>query len=118
MHNTTLKENIGGNMFLSLDGFMHSIVTIADSYFQGGHTSHDSGGIFMFTTYNASQFSQHVKSNLVYINNTEFVGNHGEGGGAMAVIPCTGTELHIYGSKFRDNKMSWGAHHFCVIILK
>ena len=110
MHNTTLKENIGGNMFLSLDGFMHSIVTIADSYFQGGHTSHDSGGIFMFTTYNASQFSQHVKSNLVYINNTEFVGNHGEGGGAMAVIPCTGTELHINGSKFRDNVARDGGH--------
>ena len=44
-------------------------------------------------------------SNVVYFNNTKFTGNHVESGsgGAIAVMPCTGTELHINGSKFHNN---------------
>ena len=111
IHNTTLKENIGGNMFLSLDSFANSIITITDSHFEGGHSlTRDGRGIFMFAPYDASQDSEHSISNFVYINNTEFVGNHGHTGGAMAVYSCTGTELHINGSKFRNNVAGYGGH--------
>ena len=111
IHNATLKENIGGNMFLSLDGFANSIITITDSHFKGGHSlTRDGGGIFMFAPYNASQTSEHSISNFVYINNTEFVGNHRHTGGAMAVYSCTGTELHINGSKFHNNTAQDGGH--------
>ena len=43
---------------------------------------------------------QHVESNHVYINNTQFMGNYADSGGAAAVLLCTGTELHISGSRY------------------
>ena len=109
IHNTTLKENMGGNMFLILNSFASSIITITDSHFEAGYNS-VGGGLLISTEHDASQYPQHAQSNLVYINNTEFVGNRAESGGAMAVVPCTGTELHINGSKFYNNVADGGGH--------
>ena len=37
IHNTTVKENMGGNMFLGLNGFTHNIIIITDSHFKGDY---------------------------------------------------------------------------------
>ena len=108
IHNTTLKQNMGGNMFLLLNGFAHNIITITDSYFEWGYMSYSGGGVLIYTSYNASQVPQHVESNRVYINNTEFMGNQADSGGAMSVLPCTGTELN--GSRFYNNTAHNGGH--------
>ena len=108
IHNTTLKENMGGNMLLLLNG--HNIISITDSYFECGYTSYSGGGMLISTSYNTSQVPQRVESNHVYINNTEFIGNHADSGGAMSVFPCTGTELHINGSRFHNNVAHTGGH--------
>ena len=112
IHNTTLKKNMGGNMFLLLNGFAHNIITITDSNFDCGYTSYSGGGMLISTIYNASQVlqDQHIESNCVYINNTEFTGNHADSGGAMAVFPYTGTELHINASRFHNNTAHNGGH--------
>ena len=110
IHNTTLKENTGRNMFLLLNGFAHNIITITDSHFEFGYTLYSGGGMLIYTTYNASGIPQHVESNRVYINNTQFMGNHAHSGGAMTVLPCTGTELHISGSRFHNNAAHNGGH--------
>ena len=110
IHNTTLKENMRGNMLLSLNGFAHNIVTIADSHFEWGYLSYSGGGMLIYTSYNAPRVPEHVESNRVYINNTEFIGNHADSGGAMSVLPCTGTELHINGSRFYNNIAHRGGH--------
>ena len=107
---TTWKENVGGNMFLLLNGFAHNIITIADSYFEGGYASQSGGGILIITSFDGSQGLPNAQNNLVYINNTEFVRNQAEIGGAMAVSPCAGTELHINGSKFYNNEAYDGGH--------
>ena len=65
-----------------------------------GYMSYSGGGMLINTSYNASRVPQHIESNRVYINNTEFMGNHADTGGTMSVFPCTGTELHINDSKF------------------
>ena len=109
IHNTTLKENMGGNMLLALNSFASSVITITESRFEAGYNS-VGGGILIATEHDASQYPQHAQSNHVYINNTEFVGNRAESGGAMAVVPCTGTELHINGSKFYNNVAHGGGH--------
>ena len=73
IHNTTFKENMGGNMALRLNGFAHNIIAITNSYFEGGYST-EGGGMSINTTYD----SQFAKANLVYINNTMFVDNHAE----------------------------------------
>ena len=109
--NTTFKENVGGNMILKLNnGFAHNVITIADSHFEVGYTLDFGGGILIGTKYNASQVTQHIQSNCVYINNTEFVGNHADYGGAVAVLACTGTKVYINGSKFYKNVADTGGH--------
>ena len=110
IYNTTLKENMGGNMFVLLNGIANSIFTIADSYFEGGYTSNPGGGMLLITT------SQHFQNNRVYINNTEFVGNYADFGGAIAVYPCTGNELYIYGSKFRNNAARGDGGHIAIYL--
>ena len=110
IHNTTLRENMGRNMLLSLNGFAHNIITITDSHFEFGYTSYSGGGMLICTTYNVSGIPQHVESNRVYINNTQFMGNYADYGGAAAVLLCTGTELHINGSRFHNNAAHNGEH--------
>ena len=110
IHNTTFKENIGGNMFLGLNGFTHNIVTITDSHFEGGYNTEAGGGMLVSTTYDPSQVFPFTRSNLVYINNTVFVDNQAESGGAMFVVPCSGTELYINGSRFYTNMAYHGGH--------
>ena len=110
IHNTTLKANVGGNMFLGLIGFANGIVIIVDSHFEGGYALEFGGGIFMYTRDNALQVSQHVQTNLMYINNTDFVGNSAEFGGAMVSFISAGTELYINGSKFQNNVAHHGGH--------
>ena len=114
IHNTTLKKNLGGNMFILLTGLARNIITIADSHFEGGSTSigGTGGGLLIKTSYDASH---HVQSNHVYISSTEFVGNHADYGGAMAIFPCTGTELYINGSKFRNN-VAYDGGHIAIIL--
>ena len=109
IHNTTLKENMGGNMFLILNSFASSIITITDSHFEAGYNSFG-GGLLIATEHDASQYPQHAQSNLVYINNTEFVGNHAKSGGAVAVFPYSGTNVYINGSKFQNNTAQDGGH--------
>ena len=106
IHNTTFKENMGGNMVLRLNGFAQSIITITDSYFEGGYNTESGGGMSISTTYD----SQYAKANLVYINNTVFVDNHAEFGGAVLAALCTGTELYITGSRFYTNTAHHGGH--------
>ena len=108
--NTTLKVNVGGNMFLALNGFANGIVIIVDSHFEGGYGLEFGGGIFLYTRDNALQVSQHGQTNLIYINNTDFVGNSAEFGGAMASFLSAGTELYITGSKFQNNVAHHGGH--------
>ena len=95
-----------------LDLFAHNIVAIADSHFESGYTSDAGGGIAVYTHY-TPQVSQDVQHDLVtvYINNTEFMGNHAEVGGAVAVSSA-GTELLLYinGSKFHNNVADDGGH--------
>ena len=83
---------------------------------KGIHFSRLGGEISIHTEYNASQVVQLVQSNLVYINNTEFVGNIAYSGGAMAVLPCTGTEVYINGSKFYNNVADGGGHIFISLV--
>ena len=107
IHNTTLKMNVGRNMLLGLNGFTHNII-ITDSHFEGGYSSETGGGMYIYTTFNPLPI---VQSSGVYINNTNFVENYARlGGGAMYVHPCTGTELHINGSKFHNNVAQTGGH--------
>jgi len=68
IHNSTLKNNVGGNMFLFLNSIAHNIITIAGSRFEGGHTLGFGGGLLINTSYNASNISQHVQNNVVYVN--------------------------------------------------
>ena len=110
IHNTTLKENMGRNMLLLLNGFAHNIITITDSHLEQGYMSYTGGGMLIITHYNASQVPQQVESNHVNINNTKFTGNHADSGGAMSILPCTGTELHINGSRFQNNVAHNGGH--------
>ena len=109
IHNTTLKENMGGNMFLILNSFASSVITITDSHFEAGYNSFG-GGILIATEHDASQYPQHAQSNHVYINNTKFVGNYAKYGGAMAVLPYSGTNVYINGSKFQNNTAQNGGH--------
>ena len=113
INNITLKENLGGNMLILLNGFAHDIITIADSHFEGGALTGTGGGIFITSTedYNPPQISQLVQSNRVYITNTEFVKNHAEFGfgGATAVV-CAGTELYIDKFRFHNNIAYHGGH--------
>ena len=110
IHNTTLKANAGGNMFFALSGFANGIVIIVDSHFENGYALELGGGIFMYTRDNVLQVSQHGQTNLMYINNTDFVGNSAEFGGAMASFLSAGTELFINGSEFRNNVALHGGH--------
>ena len=107
IHNTTFKENKGGNMFLGLTGFAHNVITITGSHFEGGYSTDGGGGMLVSTTYNSFQSAQ---TNLVYINNTVFVDNQAEYGGAMLVVPCSGTELYINASRFYTNMAYHGGH--------
>ena len=91
-------------------GIAYDIITITGSHFEGGYSSGFGGGMLITTNYSASEVSQHGQNNLVYINNTEFVENHANSGGAVAVVSCTGTELHINGSKFHNNVAYYGGH--------
>ena len=36
IHNTTLKENMGGNMLLLLNGFAHNIISVSDNHLECG----------------------------------------------------------------------------------
>ena len=110
IHNTTFRKNMGGNMFLGLNGFAHNIITITDSYFEGSYNTVSGGGMLVLTTYDPSQVFQFAQPNLVYINNTVFVDNQAEYGGAMFVLPCSGTELYINGSRFYTNIAHHGGH--------
>ena len=114
IHNTTLMGNVGGNMLLVVYGFAHNSITIADSHFENGYSSKFGGGILLITRYNPPQFFHNVQSNLVYINNTQFVANGAESGGAVFLIPCRGTELHINGSKFRNNVAHLHGGHIAI----
>ena len=98
-------------MLLVLNGFAHNIITITDSHFEKGYSLKFGGGILLITSYDASQFSQ---SNRVHINSTEFVGNRAESGGALFLIPCRGTELHINGSKFHNNVAQLHGGHIAI----
>ena len=113
IHNTTMKNNVGGNMFLYLRNSGKKTVTISDSHFEGGYTLYGGGGISISsktTDYNASQ-SVHVN-----ITNSDFVGNYAEvDGGAVKFAasssPYAGTEVYINGSTFNNNTAQmYGGH--------
>lgn len=117
IHNTTLKVSVGGNMFLGLNGIAHNIVFITDSHLEGGDTSEVGGGMFIATVYNATQIPQLAQSNLVYISNTEFIGNHAWSGGAISILLCTGTELYINGSRFQNNVAYTNGGHIVITFI-
>ena len=81
IHNTTIKSNIGSNMFLSLHNFGQKNITIRDIHLENGYTLRGGGGIAMssqMTDYNVSQ------KEYVNITNSNFVGNYAKlGGGAV-----------------------------------
>ena len=113
IHNTTMKRNVGGNMYLCLHNSGSKTVTISDSHFEGGYTLHGGGGISIYsqmTDYNASQ-RVHVS-----ITNSEFVGNYAEldGGAvkfAVSSSPYDHIEMHINGSTFHNNTAQmYGGH--------
>ena len=117
IHNTTLKGNMGGNMFLGLNGIAHNMVFITECHFEGGDTSEVGGGVFIASLYNASQVPQLAQSNLVYISNTKFIGNHASSGGTMSILLCTGTELYINGSKFQNNVAYKNGGHIAITFI-
>ena len=113
IHNTTMKWNVGGNMFLALGNSGQKHITISDSHFEGGYTLYGGGGIFIashMTYYNASG------SVRVNISNSDFVGNYAEvDGGAVKFAarssPYAGTEVYINGSTFHNNTAQrYGGH--------
>ena len=114
IHNTTMKRNVGGNMFLALDNSGQKHITISDSHFEGGYTLYGGGGIGMsshiMTDYNASG-SVHVN-----ITNSNFMGNYAQlDGGAVMIVtgssPYGSTKVYIHGSNFHSNKAQrYGGH--------
>jgi len=118
IHNTTMKSNVGGNMFLSLDNSGQKIITIRDSHFESGYTLRGGGGIAMssqMTDYYASQ-SVHVS-----ITNSDFVGNYAEldGGAVMLAAssrPYASTEVYIDGSNFHSNTAQRSGGHIALFL--
>ena len=58
----------------------------------------------------ASQVAQLVQSISCVHQQHRVCGNIAYSGGAMAVLPCMGTEVYINGSKFYNNVADGGGH--------